>query len=630
MRLRLTVFGCVILLSGAVARAQLLNNASLTGKYYFVQLLVEVPVGQAATARNAGGAITFDGSGSYTYSGKLGMGSGALAAVSGQGTYSVEPSGAVTLSSPIRGGANLTAWLSADRLVLLGAGTEAPDNANDIFMAIRAPQAAASNALLAGAYSGASLAFPNGDVSGVRSALLLLAAGGAGRFTRVVVSGHAADQVGRNVAQEVSAASYSIGADGTGSASFGTAADLFSGDRELFVSSDGNYVLGYSTAGARDILVAVKGFAAPVPATALDGLYRIAELTFDGRSFSAASGALMALPKGRALFAERLHLEDLATDYSGINSYTVNSEGTGALAPPPISGLKNMAVGVAAAAGRAEALVGAQVGPLDASTDQYGVFFAVRAPALAATGVFLDPTGVANGASFAPLPHPVCPGAIVSLFGAALGRDTLSAGALPLPSALGGVSVTVEALAAPLFYVSPGQVNVQVPFGLRRAGDPKVRAVTIQLNTAGGQSNAVKVPLAATCPGIFSYDDGRSPDRGVILHADFTLVTPEKPARPGETVILYVTGLGELTPAVPGGAAAPASPPARALDSPLLVFFGGEPASGLLFAGGAPGFAGLYQVNVVVPAAVPVGPNVPVAIFTGNAFTDLVDIPISR
>jgi uncharacterized protein (TIGR03437 family) len=284
-----------------------------------------------------------------------------------------------------------------------------------------------------------------------------------------------------------------------------------------------------------------------------------------------------------------------------------------------------MALAAAASIGGAQrpaALVGAQIGAVNATSEQYGIFIAARAPSFSGSGVFLDPAGVVNGASFAPTPNPIGPGAIVSLFGSGLAPREGRAAALPLPTTLEGVSVTVNGTAAPLFFVSGSQVNIQVPFGLTG------NTATIVLTNGGQRSNEVRVPLARTSPGIFSYSDQQSPNRAIILHADFTLVTPTSPARPGETVIIYLTGLGELNPPVATGAGNPGSPLSTAVDRQVQILFGGEVATNVAFIGGAPFFAGLNQINAVVPQNVVGGTNIPVAISTGNAFTDLTDISI--
>ena len=632
----------------STAGAQSLSDASLSGKYFFVQLLADSPAGQPVAARNLGGSITFDGKGAYNYSGKLGVGAAAATAASGQGVYRVADGGSLTLTSPIRSTLEVRGWLGCagneasswpggcGDLLIIGASTEATDSSYDFFLAIHAPTGTATSALLSGTYTAASLRLAD---SGAASALLSLAANGNGQFTSLTVLGHATDQGGANASQSVSGATYALNADGTGSVSLGSTNALVSGDREIFISPDGAYLIGYSSAaGPRDVVVGVKNYSGSAAAANFEGDYRVAELTvetlagaktaFDGATFSAGSGTVRALGNGRALLSERLHVLNTRMDYSGVNSYQVSADGTGALAPKLTQDLKNMALGPAVNLGT---LAGAQVGLAGKASYQYGVFFAARAPTIYARPhgpalpppLFLNPNGVVNAASFAPVPAPVCPGAIVSLFGSAFAGDKAVATSLPLPTVLGGLTVTVGGTQAPLFYVSPGQVNMQIPFGLKGS------SVSLKAGPGTATSSEVTVPLAATCPGVFFYDDGQSPFRGVVLHADYVLVTASKPARLGETVLIYLTGLGELSPAATTGAANPESPPGKALDPAIVVYFGGEAALGVAFAGGAPRFAGLNQINVTIPFSAPTGSSVPVAIATSTAYTDVVDIPIS-
>ncbi|MGH7751186.1 MAG: hypothetical protein ACREN5_00080, partial [Gemmatimonadales bacterium] len=343
--------------------------------------------------------------------------------------------------------------------------------------------------VLSGAYTGASLQFPNGASTGTRSAVVLLTAGGNGQFTRVSAVGHAADSDGRTVSQEATGATYNINGDGSGTASFGAGASLFSGARDIFVSQDGAYLLGASTAaGGRDIFIAAKNFSTAAGTASFNGRYWVAELTVDGPNFSAASGAFSALGTGRISLSERLHLDNLPFDFTAVNSYSVNSDSTGSIAPLPVAGVTNMALGVSVNVGgtpRPNTMVGAQVGAVNAITDAYGVFFAVRAPSFSGTGVFLDPNGVVNGASFSPAPNPISPGLIASLFGTNLAPRVGQASSVPLPTTLEGVSVTVNGVAAPLFFVSANQVNIQVPFGLTG------NTATIVVTNAGVRSNEV-------------------------------------------------------------------------------------------------------------------------------------------
>jgi uncharacterized protein (TIGR03437 family) len=583
------------------------DSSALRGKYQFVQLLVSAP---ASETRTLAGALDFDGKGAYTYT--------AEGTPGGKGAYWVGGAGSVALVSPIRNVDWLSAYLSADGDVLIGASTFAADTNYDFFVAVRAPLGNVTNALLNGSYSGGWLEFAPGATPVMKSGLVSLVAGGTGQFSRVALTGHASDQGGRTANQSAAGATYNLKPDGRGTASFGTAASLLSGDREIFVSKDGTYLVGHLP--GRGALVAAKSAGAGAD---FEGRYWIAGLSVDGLSWSAASGSLRTLGANRALVAERRRLDERALDYAGLRSYAVNPDGTGALAPSLPKGLANL--GLVAPVGpveapRAGAFVGTQIGPLNESTTQYGIFFGVRAPAFHATGVFLDPAGVVNGASFAGLPYPLAPGAIVSLFGSNLATREARATTFPLPTKLDDVTVTVNGTAAPLYFVSPTQASIQLPYGI------KGNWGTLRASNSRGASNEVVAPLAATSPGVFSRPDGRP----VVLHADYSLVSPQNPARPGETVMIWLTGLGELSPAVAMGDANPVAPLARAVDAPIKVLFGGVPAMGVDYAGGAPGFAGLCQINATIPANAPPGSNVPLAISTANAHAELVEIPISR
>src|ERR1035438_6187448 len=102
--------------------------------------------------------------------------------------------------------------------------------------------------------------------------------------------------------------------------------------------------------------------------------------------------------------------------------------------------------------------------------------------------------------------------------------------------------------------------------------------------------------------------------------------TPSEPAESGDALVIYCAGLGAVNPLVPDGAAAPSSPPAMTVN-PVNVTIGGKPAP-VLFSGLAPGFAGLYQVNVTVPLGITASPNVPVILYVGTASSPSVTVAI--
>ncbi|MBI2817388.1 MAG: S8 family serine peptidase [Acidobacteria bacterium] len=207
--------------------------------------------------------------------------------------------------------------------------------------------------------------------------------------------------------------------------------------------------------------------------------------------------------------------------------------------------------------------------------------------------------GVINAASFSFGSPDVAPGAIISIFGSNLANTTESAVSLPLPRSLGGATVMIGNRAAPLLFVSPTQINAQVPFELSGASSPP-----LVVNLNGISSTPVTVPLVTAAPGIFTLGQNGT-GRGAILHADGTPVNPSNPARSGETVLLYATGLGTVTPTVTSGTQALSSPVSITRITPSVTI--ADIDAPVAFSGLAPGFVGLYQVNLQVPDGIPTG-----------------------
>lgn len=207
---------------------------------------------------------------------------------------------------------------------------------------------------------------------------------------------------------------------------------------------------------------------------------------------------------------------------------------------------------------------------------------------------------VVNAASFEP---GMVAGSLATVFGQGLtaSEGIRAASRLPLPRMLDGVEVVVNGIRAPVLAVarigSAEQINFQVPYEV--VGSATVSLV-VRRNTVAGEG--VEVRLLAAQPGVFSADGVRAL---VVHHADNTLVTPEKPLRAGELAYFYATGLGPVNRPPATGAAAPSEPPAQAL-MPVRVTLGGVECE-VLFAGLAPGLAGVFQINIRVPATLPRG-----------------------
>ncbi|HEY6390911.1 MAG TPA: choice-of-anchor X domain-containing protein [Bryobacteraceae bacterium] len=227
--------------------------------------------------------------------------------------------------------------------------------------------------------------------------------------------------------------------------------------------------------------------------------------------------------------------------------------------------------------------------------------------------------GVVNAASFA---APVARGGLASLFGAGLSPVLDAASRLPLPRNLDDLRVTVNGVDAPLLYISPTQVNFQVPFETPARG-----GIPVVVNRAGSASSTFSITVADNAPGIFTYQRTATVRDPVIAHADATLVTPDRPAAPDEVVILYATGVGALNNAPATGEGAPLSPLASAITPPV-VMVGGTQAQ-VLFAGLTPFFVGLVQVNFRVPSTLPAtGSTVPLSLSFGQAAANNVNLSI--
>jgi uncharacterized protein (TIGR03437 family) len=183
------------------------------------------------------------------------------------------------------------------------------------------------------------------------------------------------------------------------------------------------------------------------------------------------------------------------------------------------------------------------------------------------------------------------PGNIVQIYGSGLASQIAAPSKLPLPTTLNGTTVLIGGVNAPLFYVSSGQINAQIPFAL--AGGQQYQVI---VNANGALTTPQPINLTPAVPSILLYNSGIV----VAQHRDGTDVTAASPAAPGEIISFYLSGLGDTDQNVPSGSPSPSNPPANVLVQPTLTI-NNAPAQ-VLFAGLAPGFVGLYQMNFQVPS----------------------------
>jgi uncharacterized protein (TIGR03437 family) len=237
-------------------------------------------------------------------------------------------------------------------------------------------------------------------------------------------------------------------------------------------------------------------------------------------------------------------------------------------------------------------------------------------PAINAAGVT---SAAGTGAS-------VSPGGLMTIYGANLQAST-SAGpagapAVPLLVALGGTQVLVNNRPAPLLYVSAGQINLQAPYET-----PVGTPVPVIVIANGVSSSPALVTFSFYAPNVFTYPRTASSTDPIITHANNTLITPSSPAQPGEVVVIWGTGAGELNNQPLDGAGAPATPPATTADTPFVTIGGREAA--VQFSGLTPAYVGLLQINVQLPATLPAGNGTPASLPLVITFPGAVSAPVN-
>jgi len=223
-----------------------------------------------------------------------------------------------------------------------------------------------------------------------------------------------------------------------------------------------------------------------------------------------------------------------------------------------------------------------------------GKIYAGTQNSLTAYGVLSPssvPLAVSNAASGNA--SAVAPGSLVSVYGSNLSTSTATANAFPLPSTLGGASVAINGLAAPILYASPTQLNIQIPFQAP-AGSA---TVTVSVNSAAIATSSI--PIQASAPGLFTL----APGLAAVVNQNGLVNSQSQPAAVDSLIAAYLTGLGAVNPPVNTGVAAPTDPLSM-LTGGATATIGSMPAA-VRFAGLAPGFAGLYQVNIQVPQMSP-------------------------
>jgi uncharacterized protein (TIGR03437 family) len=230
---------------------------------------------------------------------------------------------------------------------------------------------------------------------------------------------------------------------------------------------------------------------------------------------------------------------------------------------------------------------------------------------------YIAPAGVRNAVGDTPS-SAVAAGSLITIFGESL-APVLEVGRVnPLAQTIAGVTVTVNDRILPLLYVSPGQINAEVPSDLP-AGN-----YTLQVHSQGQPDVSGVFTVVRNAPGLFSWTLN-SQQYALAFHADGSPVNPDSPAKAGETVSLLGTGFGPYSGFLIDGFFPPDPPPA--LSDQLGISAGGQtPATS--FVGAAPGYSGVTLTKFQVPDGMPSGATVPVTVNVNGVASNTVMLPL--
>jgi uncharacterized protein (TIGR03437 family) len=580
----------------------------LSGAYYMRQVLYyySVQTGTLTETVNIQGTITFSGSGSYTFTGSTQVSTNnppTPATFSSTGSYVISASGEGYISS-------VDHTLSGNRVVgLVSQGTfigntGGGNGLNDFFVAAPVGSTMATNATLAGSYSVAYIdpTFP-GD------ALFTMTADGQGNIGNVSVNAYTGSNA-TAVSQSLSGATYTF-TNGAAALKLGgtrNSSTLVAGDQLLYISPDGNFIFGGNYSGY-DMFVGVR--AATSPPANFDKLYYQAGLdlnesaSFNGfvplnsyyGSFQALSGKMIGhrnmsnVSPMRYQNQSGLLIYGATADFTYSDSYTLNSDGS--------SDDDDFSQHYLFSTNGA-IRIGYGIGPY------LSINVALQAPAstLGDSSVYLNPVGVVNAASSAPFTAQVAPGEFLTLYGSGLAPTTATA-SLPFPTLFNGVQVFINTVAAPIYYLSPTQISVIVPY------TTTVNSVAdIYVANNGTNSNLVTQFTGLTAVGVFTNNPVGGLGYAAALHPDYSVISEASPAKIGETVAVYLAGMGAVSPRVSDGKPASSSQLSYTTSTPLVYLLdtsGHYLQAPLVFSGLAPGFAGLYQINFTIPSGLASG-----------------------
>ena len=566
---------------GASAQWDSTGNMLLNGDYYFREVIVTSSASVALY-----GHIVFNGSGGYTTN-AVGFQCTTSCAQPGSyqttGTYSVASSGFGFLSQPVINSQVIGSVGSNG--VFIGSATES--GYYDLFIA--APVSGQSLSTLQGSYN---LSYVEPYAQTPYGALLQFSSNGGGTIGNVAASIYVTSAT--PITQTMSGVKY-IASNNSFKVTFPNSnTNVITGDEYIYSTPDGSFIFG-GAPNDFDMFVGVRTVnGAPVT---LSGLYYEAGMDFDDTgastgtiglntyygSFSAASSTIVGHQR----------IQDGSSPTYGYvyhDTYPVELGSTYS----DLARSRQFIIGDGVR-------VGVGIGPYPALT------VAVQAPKIAplSSGIFLDPTSAVNTLSSAPFTTGISSGELITLRGANLGPAALAVvSTIPLPKTVGGVQVLINNQAVPILMANATQIVIQVPYHVA------VGIASIQVSYKGALSNTITSVVNITTPGVLTQPLG-GVSRAAAHHPNGSLVTPSSPAKIGESLTVFLTGLGDPSVNLGDGAAGPVVTPAKPA-APYVIYVGGVVTTPTFLAL-APGLVGLYQMQFPVPPG----------LSTGDVFLDI-------
>jgi uncharacterized protein (TIGR03437 family) len=587
------------------------GNSQLLGNYYFREVVYggNDQAGDVTDGWAIYGGITFNGNGTFSISATQGVMydayTGQVSNFVANGTYTIGANGHGFINWSVPSvSVKYTIKVLVSGGVLVGSATDTSYGINEMFVATLGSPTQLTASAFNGSYSLAYMNIPvNNYIYDAYDALIQLSANGTGGIGTASINGFIGS--GGSTAFNVNETNVKyIFSGGAAVVSFPTGNNLpLVGQEYLYFSPDQNFVFGGSP-GNTDFIVGVRTGSGPN----LSGLYYQAGLDVDESTlssgyatpdsyygaFSASGGLIVNHQRLLSVFNQGAYDYMFADDYSSGATYADS-------------------YGIKYVMGNGGVRIGYGQGPY------LGINVAIPGPNFTGSAVFLSPVGVVNAASSAPFTAGIAPGELITLYGANLASSTTVASTLPFPTTLGGVQVLINNVAAPVYVVSPGQISAIVPYSITTP------IAQIQVVNNGTKSNAVTSYVNQSAPGVFTNPTGGL-GYAAALHANYSPVTTKSPAVVGETISVYVTGLGGVFPSVPDGTAGPSSTLSTAVAT-IQVYVNGVQAT-TSYVGLAPGLAGLYQINFTIPSGVTAG-NAALDISGPDAYASEAGLPVA-